>query len=132
MKNTFLVLLMAISVLVFTSGCKKLNKPTTADITVVCSPLPGKTVDVSDLRAELHGTATFESLKYHFDVKGTAASSTGSLKEIAPGRYFLVVWKDLDASNTFSKNDIFGFYPTALDLFAGDAKNLTVQMYIVE
>lgn len=132
MKNSIIILLVALAGLSISSGCGKLKKPTTANITVVCSPLPGKTVDVSNLKAELHGTATFDNLKYHFDVKGTAASSTGTMKEIAPGRYFLVVWKDLDASNTFSKDDIFGFYPTALDLVAGDEKNLTVQMYIVE
>jgi hypothetical protein len=114
------------------SGCKKWKKPTTADITVVCTPLAGKTVDVSDLKAELHANATYESLKYHFAVKGTATSSTGTLKEITPGKYFLVVWKDLDSSGDFSKNDIFGFYPTALNLVAGDVKNLTVEMYIVE
>ena len=132
MKRIFILLLMVAIGLSSFSGCKKLKKPTTANITVVCSPLPGKTVDVSDLKAELHGTATYDNLKYHFAVKGTAASSTGNIKEVAPGRYFLVVWKDLDASNTFSKDDIFGFYPTALDLVAGDEKNLTVQMYIVE
>lgn len=129
MKNTTIFLTALLLSMLF-AGCKK--EPTVANMTVVCVPLAGEVVDVSDLKAELHTTATYENLKYSFAVKGTAASATGALKDIVPGRYFLVVWKDMDNSLDFSKNDIFGFYPTALDLKAGDEKNLTVEMYIIE
>lgn len=111
-------------------GCKK--APKTADIILTCKPLGTQQVDVSSLRAELHNTATYESLKYHFDVKGSATLSSGTLKEIVPGRYFLVVWKDLDNSNDFSKNDYFGFHPQPLNLVAGDQIPITVEMYVVE
>jgi len=94
--------------------------------------LEGHDVDLTDLRAELHTTATYESLKYHFQVKMTAASSIGSIKEIVPGRYFLVVWKDNDSNQKFSKGDFFGFYPHALNLKAGDNTSVTVEMYIIE
>ncbi len=111
-------------------GCKK--APTTAEMTITCVPLSGVTVNVSDLKAELHATATYDNLKYHFQVKGTQVSSKGTLKEIEPGRYFLVVWKDMDSNSKFSKDDIFGFHPAPLNLKAGDIENLTIQMYIVE
>jgi hypothetical protein len=111
-------------------GCRK--APKTAEIMLTCKPLGTQSVDVSSLRAELHTTATYESLKYYFEVKGSATTSSGTMKEIVPGRYFLVVWKDNDNSNDFSKNDFFGFYPQPLNLVAGDQIPITVEMYVVE
>lgn len=131
MNRSAIIILLLISV-AFYAGCKKNKLPTTADLSVTCVALEGHTVDLSDLRAELHTTATYESLKYHFQIKGTAVTSTGQLKDIEPGRYFLVVWKDNDSNQKFSKGDFFGFYPHALNLKAGDNTSLTVEMYIIE
>ncbi|MFO7722526.1 MAG: hypothetical protein R6V49_04805 [Bacteroidales bacterium] len=131
MKRIAFLIIIAVAVGV-ASGCKKDKTPKTADLMVACKALEGYDVDVSDLKAELHATATYDNLKYSFPVTGTLQSSTGSIKDIAPGRYFLVVWKDNDANQTFSKTDFFGFYPYALDLKGGDKKSLTVEMYIVD
>jgi hypothetical protein len=131
MKNSAYLVILAI-LIGFSFGCKKENTPKTADLMVACKALVGHDVDVSDLKAELHSTATFDNLKYSFPVKGTLQSSSGSIKEIASGRYFLVVWKDNDNNQTFSKSDFFGFHPYALDLKGGDKKSITVEMYIVD
>lgn len=131
MNRSVILILLIISV-AFCTGCKKNKLPTTAELNVTCVALEGHSVDLSDLRAELHTNATYESLKYHFQIKGTAATSTGQLTEIEPGRYFLVVWKDIDSNQKFSKGDFFGFYPHALNLKAGDNPSLTIEMYIIE
>jgi hypothetical protein len=131
MKRIIIPVLIAIA-LIGSVGCKKEKIPKTADLMVACKALEGYDVDVSDLKAELHSTATYDNLKYSFAVSGTLQSSTGTLKDIAQGRYFLVVWKDNNNDQTFSKSDFFGFHPYALDLKGGDKKSITVEMYIVE
>lgn len=132
MKKTTILITVVIVGIVLSAGCGKNKVPDNADVSVACVPLEGESVDVSNLRAELHSTATYDNLKFHFDVKGTALSSKGEIKKIKLGRYFLVIWKDVDADLQFSKGDIFGFYPHALDLKGGENLALTVNMYEIK
>lgn len=132
MNRIIILFFVVITVTLSGVGCKKEKLPVTADLSVTCTALEGHDVELNNLRAELHSTATYDNLKYNFQINASAAGASGQITELIPGRYFLVVWRDNDNDQKFSKGDFFGFYPYALDLKAGDKKALKVEMYIVD
>ncbi len=130
MKNQIIKTILSLLVIVLiASACKKEEEPQYADLTVTCIPMDGETVDVSTLTVELHKSALFDDVKHTSAAGGSANSSVANFFDLSPGKLYLMAWKDLDNSGTFSSGDVFGFHTKPVNISAGNDMNITLEMY---
>jgi len=138
MKKIIFLAIIFGSVFTF-SNCKKDDttsvpaKPTTANVTVSLRKLASETgsVNCSGLSVELHSNALYTAKVKGVASTGTASAATASFSGVNNGKYYLMAWKDMDASNSYTPGDLFGFAeaPVVLD---GIAKAYTIDMYILK
>ena len=135
-KIIFLAILFG-SIFTF-SNCKKDDtttpvKATSADITIALRKLASETgtVNCNGLSVELHSNSLYTAKVKNTTSGGSATAGTASFSTVANGKYYLMAWKDVDASNTYTAGDLFGFVEAPVVL-NGVAKSYTIDMYILK
>lgn len=119
-----------ISSTLFLGSCKKKKEDTSCNLTVICVPLSGETVDCNTLEVELHSTAIYNDIQYSAVASGTPQNSTASFSDIELGTtLYLVAHKDLDNDGTFSTGDIFGFHTAPFTPGESRTYSITLEMY---
>ncbi|MCX6230203.1 MAG: hypothetical protein NTZ33_01550 [Bacteroidetes bacterium] len=127
---------------VFTfSNCKKddstttttPSKPSSTGISVTITKLASETgvVPCNGLSVELHSNSTYTEKKYSTTSAGNTALGTASFANVPNGKYYLIAWKDLDASGSKTVGDYFGFLETPA-ILDGTSKAYSLQMYILK
>ncbi len=119
------------------SNCKKDStapvKPSTANISVTLKKLASETstVNCSGLSVELHSNALYTAKVKSAISTGTSTAGTALLTSVPNGKYYLMAWKDVDASNSYTTGDLFGFVevPVVLD---GAAKSYPIDIYVLK
>jgi hypothetical protein len=135
-KIIFLTIILG-TVITF-SNCKKEEKttpekPKTANISITLRKLATETgsVNCNGLSVELHSNALYNSKVKNTTSGGSATLGTASFLTVANGKYYLMAWKDMDASSSYTAGDLFGFVETPV-LIDGVAKSYTIDMYILK
>ena len=119
------------------SNCKKddttTNKPTSANISVSLKKLASETgtVNCSGMSVELHSNALYTAKVKSAVSSGTSSAGTALLSTVPNGKYYLMAWKDVDASNSYTAGDYFGFVevPVVLD---GASKTYSIDIYLLK
>ncbi|MFZ4401623.1 MAG: hypothetical protein ACOYO1_16450 [Bacteroidales bacterium] len=137
MKKIIFIAILFGSVFTF-SNCKKEEtttppKPTSANITVSIRKLASETgsVNCNGLSVELHSNALYTAKVKGVISSGSATAATASFPSTANGKYYLIAWKDIDASSTYSAGDLFGFVETPV-IISGVAKSYIIDVYILK
>ncbi len=139
-KILFLALLLS---LVFAfSNCKKEVKeeeeeevpttPTTANIAVTISIFEDETqpVNCNGLSVELHTNSLYTNKAKSTTSAGTATAATASFTDVPNGKYYLIAWKDMDASSSYTTGDLFGFVETPV-VINGANLSKEIKMYVL-
>lgn len=135
MKKQLLVytaVLFLLSSFMFSSCKKDPQEEDKGKMNTSIVPLAGETVDVNGLKIQLHKNATYTDLYMEVLSTGTSTSASAEFLNIEEGTYFLVAWKDNDGNADFSTGDYFGFYPSAINVTAGDDLSYSIQVYEVD
>jgi len=109
------VLALALMVVVSCTKEEETPTPTTGTISGTIAFQAGVSGDLNNSRVAIY--ASFDDWLNDRTIvftaaTGGAASSTYSMSNITPGTYYLDVWKDNDASLTWSTGDVVGVYGT--------------------
>jgi len=138
MKKILSLALISVFVIVF-SNCKKEDttadadkviKAPTANISISLRKLASETEAIScnGLSVELHSNSLYTAKVKSTTSSGTATAATASMPNVPNGKYYLIAWKDVDGSNSYSNGDFFGFVETPV-LIDGVAKSYTIDIY---
>ncbi len=117
------------------SNCKKEEKPliplipSSANVTVSLRKLASEpaAINCNGLSVELHTNSLYTS-KFKSVISGT--SGAASFSAVPNGKYYLIAWKDVDGSNSYSENDLFGFVETPV-IIEGVIKSYVIDIYVL-
>ncbi len=121
---------------IFSNGCKKdeTTSSTSGKISISITKLASETGTIScnGLSVEVHTKATYDAKVASVVSTGSATSATASFSSLAKGKYYIMAWKDMDNSGTYTAGDYFGFVETPLVVNGGEIKSFAIQMYILK
>ncbi len=138
MKKIIFLAIIFGSVFTF-SNCKKddespvVTDPTATNISISLRKLASEagTVNCNGLSVELHSNSLYTNKVKSTTSAGTTTVGTASFSAVPNGKYYLIAWKDVDASNSYTAGDLFGFVETPV-ILDGAAKAYMVDMYILK
>jgi hypothetical protein len=144
MKKIFSIMISGLILLAFIAGttsCKKDTPPT--EIKGNATFPAGTAGDLSNSKVSLYLSLT--EWQNNVPVKFVTASGSGAnigytFSDIAPGNYYLDVWKDNDFDGTWSVGDFVGWYGagglgapslTPIQVTDGNTATANVTMYVI-
>ncbi len=136
MKKIFIIASIFCFFIIF-SSCKKddtTTSSTSGKISISITKLASEsgTVNCNGLSVEVHTKATYDAKVASAISTGSASTGSASFSALAKGKYYIMAWKDMDNSNSYTTGDLFGFVETPLVVNGGEIKNFSIQMYILK
>jgi uncharacterized protein (DUF2141 family) len=114
--------------------------PTTGTVSGTVTLPAGASGTVANARVSIY--ASYEDWRADRVLKVAAAASNGAftISDVAPGSYYLDVWKDIDNTVSISSGDVYGVYGSGsypnytvspFSVSAGNTTSINVQLNII-